>query len=117
MSKLKFYGKKSCITCQKAKTFLEAKKVGFEEFAIETQPPSKEILEKLVDPDNVKASLNARSTIFKEKNLGKNTPDKKTAITLMLKDPNLIKRPVIISASGALYQGFEEEGLTAFLKK
>lgn len=114
---LRFYGKKTCITCQKAKAFLEAQDIPFEELAIETKPPAREILEKLVDADNVKASLNTRSAIYKEKNLGKTTPDKKTAIDLMLKDPNLIKRPVIINKQGALYQGFDEESLTKFLKQ
>lgn len=114
---LKFYGKKSCITCKKAKAFLDDQRVTVEEFAIETQPPSRKVLEKLVDPANVKASLNARSTLYKEKNLGKNVPDAKTAIDLMLQDPNLIKRPVILAEDGTLYQGFDEESLKAFLKK
>lgn len=114
---LKFYGKKSCITCKKAKAFLDGQSVAVEEFAIETQPPSRKVLEQLVDPTNVKASLNARSTLYKEKNLGKQVPDAKTAIDLMLQDPNLIKRPVIVADDGALYQGFDEESLSVFLKQ
>lgn len=114
---LKFYGKKSCITCKKAKAFLEEQSVAFEEFAIETKPPARKVLEQLVDANDIKASLNARSTIYKEKNLGKNMPDKKTVIDLMLADPNLIKRPVILTDDGILYQGFDEQSLKSFLKK
>lgn len=114
---LKFYGKKSCITCKKAKGFLEEQSIAFEEISIETKPPARKVLEQLVDANDIKASLNARSTIYKEKNLGKNTPDKKAVIDLMLEDPNLIKRPVIMSDDGALYQGFDEQSLKAFLKK
>jgi Spx/MgsR family transcriptional regulator len=113
---LKFYGKKSCITCQKAKAFLEANQVAFEDIPIETKPPSREILDRLIDPANVKASLNARSTIYKEKNLGKNLPDKPTAIRLMLEDPNLIKRPVLVNKAGQIYQGFDVQSLQTFLK-
>jgi Spx/MgsR family transcriptional regulator len=113
---LKFYGKKSCITCQKAKAFLEANHVAFEEIPIETRPPAREVLDRLIDPANVKAGLNARSTIYKEKNLGKNVPDKPTAIKLMLEDPNLIKRPVMMKPDGQLYQGFDEASMQAFLK-
>ena len=112
---LKFYGKKSCITCQKAKAFLEEQSVDFQELPIETQPPSQKMLEQVVDPANVKASLNSRSAIYKEKNLGKNLPDAKTAITFMLEDPNLIKRPLIVKEDGSFYQGFEAESLGQFL--
>lgn len=114
---LKFYGKKTCVTCQKAKAFLSAKGVSFQEFAIETQPPSKAVLTQLIDQNNVKASLNSRSSIYKEKNLGKNVPDKEKAIQWMLQDPNLIKRPVFITSNGELYQGFDEKSLEEFLKR
>lgn len=112
---LHFYGKKTCVTCQKAKAFLEGQGIAFEEFPIETQPPAQDILTELVDETNVKASLNSRSAIYKEKNLGKNLPDKQMAIRLMQQDSNLIKRPVLIDAKGALYQGFDEASLKAFL--
>ena len=113
---LKFYGKKSCITCQKALAFLDANGVAYENIPIETCPPSQEILAQLVDPANVKASLNARSAIYKAQNMGKQTPDKATALSLMLQDPNLIKRPVIMTENGVLYQGFEPDSLQVFLK-
>ncbi len=113
---LKFYGKKSCITCQKAKAFLEAESVDFEEIPIESQPPSRTVLTQAIDPANVKASLNPRSTIYKEKNLGKTLPDAKTAVTLMLEDPNLIKRPFILKSDGSIYQGFDPDTLRAFLQ-
>ncbi|WP_373531474.1 arsenate reductase family protein [Vampirovibrio sp.] len=114
---LRFYGKKNCVTCQKAKAFLESQNVAFEELPIETQPPTAEILARLVDEANVKASLNSRSAIYKAKNLGQNLPDKSTALQLMLTDPNLIKRPVIMNDQGALYQGFDEASLKAFLRQ
>lgn len=113
---LKFYGKKSCTTCQKAKAFLEEQSIDFEEIPIETKPPSRKVLEQAVDPANVKASLNSRSAIYKEKNLSKNLPDAKTAITLMLEDPNLIKRPLIVKDDGSLYQGFDVDTLAEFLE-
>lgn len=114
---LRFYGKKTCVTCRKAKAFLEEQNIAFEELPIETQPPDYEILEKLVDESDVKASLNARSTLYKEKGLGKNPPDKKTAIALMIQDPNLIRRPVLVNGKGKLYQGFDEASLKAFLNQ
>lgn len=112
-----FYDKTTCGTCKKAKTFLENAKVNLEIHDIVKDPPAKDVLEQLIDPKNVKASLNIRSTIYKEKNLGDNIPSKNDAIRLMLTDPNLIKRPVIVSADGRIYQGFDETTLKAFIKK
>ncbi|WP_303672779.1 arsenate reductase family protein [Vampirovibrio chlorellavorus] len=114
--RLRFYGKKTCVTCQKAKAFLEEHQIAFEELPIETHPPSKVELERLVNETDVKASLNSRSAIYKAQNLGKNVPDKQAAIALMLQDPNLIKRPVLINEQGQMMQGFELDQLKAFLK-
>lgn len=112
-----FYDKTTCGTCKKAKSFLENAQVKVEIHDIVKDPPTKDMLEQLIDPENVKASLNIRSTLYKEKNLGDNIPSKKDAIRLMLTDPNLIKRPVIVSENGRIYQGFDETTLKAFLKK
>lgn len=114
---LRFYGKKTCVTCKKAAAFLNGQNIAFEELPIETKHPTKAVLEKLVDEADFKASLNTRSAIYKEKNLGKSLPDKKTLIELMLVDPNLIKRPVLINEQGNLYQGFDEASLKRFLEQ
>lgn len=116
MAKYTVYSKSTCITCKKAKAFLEKSKTDFEEVDIVKNPPPKKLLEAAIDPNNVKASLNTRSAIYKAKNLGAKTPDKKAAIELMLKDGNLIKRPLIVDAKGKTYLGFEPESLKKFLK-
>ena len=91
-----FFDKSTCGTCKKAKGYLNEKQVDFEIVDIIKDPPSREMLEKFIDADNVKPYLNSRSAIYREKKLGQNLPDKKTAIELMLQDPNLIKRPFIV---------------------
>lgn len=91
-----FFDKKTCGTCKKAKAYLDEKNVDFEVVDIINEPPTREMLEKFIDADNVKPFLNSRSAIYREMKLGQNLPDKKKAIELMLKDPNLIKRPFIV---------------------
>ena len=113
---LKFYGKKSCITCQKAKAYLDGQKIAYEEIAIEDSPPPKALLEKVVDAANIKAALNTRSKAYKEKGLNETIPDKKTVIGWMLEDPNLIKRPVLVKANGEAALGFDEKTTPGFLK-
>jgi len=91
-----FFDKKTCGTCKKAQAYLNDSKVDFEVVDIINNPPSRELLEKFIDADNVKPYLNSRSAIYRELKLGQNLPDKAKAIELMLQDSNLIKRPFIV---------------------
>ncbi len=113
---LKFYGKKTCITCQKAKAYLEEAGLAFEEIPIEQTPPSRALLESLVDAENIKAALNTRSKAYKDKGLGEKIPAKQTVIDWMLADPNLIKRPVIVKPDGQASLGFDPKHTPRFLK-
>lgn len=113
---LKFYGKKSCVTCQKAKAYLEEAGVAFEEIAIEQTPPPRALLETLVEEGNIKAALNTRSKAYKEKGLGEKIPARQTVIDWMLADPNLIKRPVIVKPDGRASLGFDPRETPRFLK-
>ncbi len=106
MADVLVYSKNTCVTCKKAKAFLDEHGITYQEQDIIKNPPSREVLEQLIEPQNVKASLNSRSTLYKEKNLGKQVPDKAEAIRLMLQDPNLIKRPVLLRGQTRL-QGFD----------
>lgn len=103
-----FFDKKTCGTCKKAQGYLNEHEVAFEVVDIITTPPDGDVLERFIDADNVKQYLNSRSSIYREKKLGQNIPDKATAIQLMLEDPNLIKRPFIIRGETASF-GFKEE--------
>jgi len=117
MNKLTVYAKKTCITCQKALAFLDEQKVAYDLKDIVSDPPPKAVLEAALDEKNIKAGLNSRSAIYKEKNLGAKIPSKAEAIKLMLQDPNLIKRPVIVKPGiKTPYLGFEPDTLKAFLK-
>ncbi len=118
MPKITVYHKKTCITCKKALAFLDNAKVDYELKDIVQEPPSADVLEKALDENNLMASINKRSTLYKEKNLGKVSLSKANLIKLMIQDPNLIKRPLIIkSGQKTPYQGFEPDTLKAYLQK
>jgi arsenate reductase len=108
-----FFDKSTCGTCKKAKAYLNENKVEFELVDIIKQPPAREQLEQFIDEQNVKPFLNSRSAIYREQKLSENVPDKKTAIELMLKDPNLIKRPFIVKGDigsfGFIVDEFEQK--------
>lgn len=111
------YEKKTCITCKKALAFLDESGITYQARDIVKDPPSAKLLEAALDEKDIKASLNPRSTIYKEKNLGKVALKKPEIIKLMLEDPNLIKRPFIVKpGSTKAYQGFDPDALKRYLK-
>ena len=114
MGDIVLYAKKSCIQCKKAIAFLNKKGVQYLVKDIVHEPPPRSLLEKVIKAENIYASLNQRSTTYKDNQLGKRRTTKNEAIRLMLKDPNLIKRPLIIKDNRA-YQGFDEKSLYDFV--
>lgn len=117
---LVFYGKKSCITCQKAQAYLAERGIPLDVRSIETDPPAMAVLEQLVDPANIRASLNTRSAAYKAHGLGARAldqpADRVVVLQLMQADPNLIKRPVLMDTQGRVYQGFDPASLDTFLR-
>ena len=103
-----FYDKKTCGTCKKAKAWLEEQGVAFEIVNIISEPPTREMLERFIEEDNVKSYLNSRSAIYRDRKLGTNLPTKAQAIDMMLEDPNLIKRPFIIKGAAGSF-GFQQD--------
>jgi arsenate reductase-like glutaredoxin family protein len=76
-----------------------------EERDINRDPPSREFLERHIDEDRFLEYVSTRSPVFKERPLPKS---KKEAIDLMMKQPNLIKRPILVRGSKAIF-GFDKE--------
>ena len=75
------------------------------EIDINTQPPTREFLEKHIDPDHFLDYVSTRSPVFKERPLPKST---KEAIDLMMENANLIRRPILIKGSTVIF-GFDKE--------
>ncbi len=114
MADIVLYAKKSCAQCKKAISLLNKKGISYQLKDIVHEPPPRSLLEKVIKAENIYASLNQRSTTYRENHLGKRRTTKNEAIRLMLKDPNLIKRPLIIKENKA-YQGYEEKSLMDFV--
>jgi Spx/MgsR family transcriptional regulator len=113
MSDILFYDKKTCGTCQKAKLWLAVRKIPVTVIDIEKQPPDRSLLSRLIDERGVRACLNSRSTLYKTHNLSQTELSKDQALALMAKDPNLIKRPVILLPTGQSLQGFDSDAFEA----
>ena len=68
--------------------------------------PSRELLEKLIDEKHLADFVNTRSPAYKERGLDVNKLTKKQAVDLMLEEPNLMRRPLLLAGRKALF-GFD----------
>jgi protein-disulfide isomerase len=73
-------------------------------------PPSRELLERLIDESHLADFVNTRSPAYKERGLDVTKMTKKQAIDLMMEDINLMKRPLVIRGKKAVF-GFNPEEL------
>lgn len=67
-------------------------------------------LEDLIGDRDYKDFLNSRNELFRKANMKEEPPPRKEAIQMMAKEPNLIRRPVIL-AGGRVVLGFDEKGI------
>ena len=75
------------------------------EVDINRNPPPREFLEKHVDAANFLDYVSRRSPVFKTRPLPKS---KKEAIDLMMEQPNLIRRPILVRGSMVVF-GFDKD--------
>ena len=86
---------------------MQSNKVDFEEREYGKNPFSEKELRELIGSDPIEPFLNTRTPLYREKHMKQKPPCKDEAIKLMLKDPNLLKRPVIVKGKKKL-TGFNE---------
>jgi arsenate reductase-like glutaredoxin family protein len=76
-----------------------------EELDINRHPPGREFLERHVPADRFLDFVSRRSPVFKQRPL---PASKKEAIDLMIAQPNLIKRPILVKGSRVVF-GFDRQ--------
>jgi arsenate reductase-like glutaredoxin family protein len=72
---------------------------------INKDPPDRAFLERHVDETRFLDFVSTRSPVFKQRPLPRS---KREASDLMLSQPNLIRRPVLVRGSRAIF-GFDKE--------
>jgi Spx/MgsR family transcriptional regulator len=93
---------------------LQSKRIDFEEREYGRNPFNEKELREIIGDEPIERFLNTRTPLYRERNMKQNPPSKDEAIKLMLKDANLLKRPVIIKGKKKL-TGFNETEVKAFL--
>lgn len=102
------YGIKNCDTVKKALKWLDKNNIAYRFHDLRQDGISKADLQQWTKAVDWEVLLNTRSTTWRQlPDEDKHDVDANKAITLMLANPTLIKRPIIISGKTTLV-GFKE---------
>jgi Spx/MgsR family transcriptional regulator len=93
---------------------LQAKKVAFEEREYGKNPFTEKELRDLIGDEPVANILNSRNELYRARNMKQKPPSKEEAIRLILKEPNLLRRPVIVKGKKKIL-GFNESEVAKIL--
>jgi len=77
-------------------------------------PLTEKELRELVGDGAITDYLNPRNELYREKKMKEKPPSKDEAIRLILKEPNLLKRPVVVKGKKKVL-GFDEKALKSLL--
>lgn len=108
--RVQFLHKPSCTTCRKAGAYMENLGFGMHFRDLGKERLSAAELEKLIGDRDHTQFLNTRNELYRRKKMKDHPPSRAEAIRMMEKEPNLIRRPVII-AGGRVVLGFDQEGI------
>jgi arsenate reductase len=82
---------------------------------LDKAPLSLDEIEALIGDRDFKLFLNPRNELYREKKMAERSPARGEAIALMSKNPNLIKRPILLRG-GKILLGFDEDAYRKLLK-
>ena len=105
-----FLQKPTCTTCRKARSFMEKRGFKLRFRNLDKERLSVDELQKLIGDNDYTKFLNTRNELFRRKKMKLKPPSRDEAVKLMAREPNLIKRPVIV-AGGHVVLGFDEKGI------
>ncbi len=91
------YGIKNCDTIKKARQFLEAQGIDFEFVDFRQTPIDRQTLQSFIDGVGWDKLINKRSTTYRNLSDGEK---QNITLELTLKNPTLIKRPVLVTKQG-----------------
>jgi Spx/MgsR family transcriptional regulator len=113
---IRFLQKPTCTKCRKAKAFLEELGANLDLRNLDTERLSEAELEKLIGDRDYQKFLNTRNELYRSRKMKDKPPSRSEAIRLMAKNPNLIRRPVVISGS-EIVLGYDEDAFRKLAKR
>jgi len=82
-------------------------KLKFDSRDLDKQPLSEAELDQLIGARDYKEFLNPRNELYRERGMAQKLPARPDALKLMSRNPNLIRRPLLVRGSKIII-GFDE---------
>lgn len=82
-------------------------KIPFDSRDLDKERLSEAELDQLIGGRDYQEFLNTRNQLYRERDMRQHPPSRSEAIKLMAKNPNLIRRPLLIRGS-QVFLGFDE---------
>lgn len=82
-------------------------KLNFDSRDLDKKPLSETELDQLIGARDYKEFLNPRNELYRERNMARKLPSRADALKLMSRNPNLIRRPLLVHGSQIII-GFDE---------
>jgi len=116
VNKVRFFWKSTCSTCRDARRFLtDELGVTLDERDYARTPLTADELRDMFGGRDPREFLNPRSPAYKSMGLAGKALSPTQAIDLMVKEPNLLKRPLTI-VGREMIAGFDRERIRAAVK-
>lgn len=94
---------------------MQERGVELEERQLDRERLSEEELDRLIGDRDYREFLNPRNELYRQRQMGTNPPPRAEALKLMAREPNLIRRPVVIRGN-RMVLGYDEARLGELLK-
>ncbi len=107
---VEFLQKPTCTSCRNARAYME--KCGFDlrlrDIGKDRLDPQE--IENLIGQRDYKTFLNTRNELYRRQNMKEHPPTRAQAVKMIAAEPNLIRRPIIISSEKIII-GFDQESI------
>lgn len=104
---MKIYGIKNCTSVKRALSFFDSHKIAYDFIDLKLMNPLRSDLERWLKSHPIDLLFNAKSSTYRSLNLKELSLDDEGKIEWILKEPRLLKRPVIECKDGTILVGFD----------
>jgi len=112
---IKVYGIKNCNTMKKTFDFLDEKGVEYDFIDYKKQKPNTVLLEGFIKKTSLESLVNKKGTTYRKMADEQKSAleNEETALSILIDNSSMIKRPVIVYKDGSITLGYDEEQIVS----